>query len=305
MESLEEKIRVLEEEIRQTPYHKGTQHHIGRLRARIAQLKEEISQRVEKGKGGRKEGFTQKKLGDATVVLVGPPSVGKSTLLNKLTHAHSKVAAYDFTTLKVIPGMLNLKGAKIQIFDIPGLIGGAAKGMGRGKEIFSVARVADLIILMIDVATAKIFDQIQNELYEAGLRLNQKIPALAVLNKIDLISQSNLFTILQSMGNNKTAVIPISAEKGIGLKNLKEKIWERLKLIRIFLKPQGREPDFQNPLILKEQETVLTAAQKIHGEFTESVKTAQVWGKSAKFPGQKVSLTHQLQDGDILTFLSR
>jgi ribosome-interacting GTPase 1 len=47
------------------------------------------------------------------------------------------------------------------------------------------------------------------------------------------------------------------------------------------------------------------AAQKIHGELPQSLSGAQVWGKSAKFPGQTVSLKHELEEGDIVTFLTR
>jgi hypothetical protein len=183
MQSIEEKIREIEEEIRKTPYHKGTEHHIGKLKARIAKLKEEQMERSFRGKGGG-SGYAVKKTGDATVVLVGPPSVGKSTLLNQITNADSKVAAYDFTTLNVIPGMLDFRGAKIQIFDVPGIVSGAASGKGRGKEVLSVARGADLILIMVDVKTVGLIPNILKELSEAGVRLNEKKPAVTVVKQL-------------------------------------------------------------------------------------------------------------------------
>ena len=76
---IEDKIKSIEEEIQKTPYNKATSHHIGKLKAKLSKLKEESLQRSSGGSKG--QGFHVKKSGDATVVLVGFPSVGKSTLL--------------------------------------------------------------------------------------------------------------------------------------------------------------------------------------------------------------------------------
>ena len=135
MPSLEEQIRELEEEIKKTPYNKATQHHIGKLKAKIARLKGEAEKRAAKSGGAK--GYSVRKSGNASVAIVGLPSVGKSTLLNSLTEAKSEVAHYHFTTLSVVPGLMEYRGAKIQLLDLPGLIKGAAKGRGRGKEILN------------------------------------------------------------------------------------------------------------------------------------------------------------------------
>lgn len=86
---------------------------MGLLKAKLAKLKREVLDASTKGGGGGGEGFDVSKTGDARVGLIGFPSVGKSTLLTKLTGAYSEAAAYEFTTLTCIPGVYKYKGAKI------------------------------------------------------------------------------------------------------------------------------------------------------------------------------------------------
>jgi small GTP-binding protein len=175
---LPEKIRAIEEEMSQTQVHKHTEHHIGLLKAKLAKLKAEQEHSQSSKRGG--EGFELKKGGDCTVVLIGLPSVGKSTILNHLTNAKSRVAAYAFTTLTVVPGLLQHEGAKIQILDLPGIISGAARGTGRGKRVLSVAKNADLIILVLDVFQPDQINTLIKELYEIGIRLNTQPPNVSV-----------------------------------------------------------------------------------------------------------------------------
>lgn len=81
------------------------------------------------------------KCGDARIALVGFPSVGKSTFLSKVTKTKSEVAAYAFTTLTAIPGVLEYQGAEIQVLDLPGIIEGASEGKGRGRQVIAAAKV--------------------------------------------------------------------------------------------------------------------------------------------------------------------
>jgi small GTP-binding protein len=177
---IEKQIKDIEDEIFNTQKNKATEHHIGKLKAKIARLKQELEKR--KSSGGKGKGFSIKKSGDATVGLIGFPSIGKSTLINRLTDAKSKIGSYDFTTLDAIPGMMSYNGAKIQILDLPGIITGAAVGKGRGREILSAIRNVDLILFMIDTQDNDDLDIMTNELFSAGIRLNQKRPDVVVKN---------------------------------------------------------------------------------------------------------------------------
>ena len=364
--TIEEQIKAAEDEIQKTPYNKATQHHIGRLKAKLARLKDEQETRRLKGGGGGPS-YAVKKSGNATAGLVGFPSVGKSTLLNQITDADSAVAAYDFTTLDVIPGLLEHRGAKIQILDMPGLIRGASKGRGRGKEVLSVARGCDLILLMIDVFETHV-DVLEEELRLAGIRLNERaadvtltkanrgglrvnvtvkltkldeeliadicrewgylngtivvrqdisedqlidmlagnrvyVQALVVVNKIDLVSPEYVKALQTKLPSWK--LVPISAEKGVGLTRLKDEVYETLRFMRVFLKPQGKEADLADPLIVKAGSDVGMVCDAIHRDWRKRFRYANVWGSSAQFPGQKVGLDHPLQDSDILTIVLR
>jgi len=359
MSTIPEQIEALEEEIRELPYHKGTERHIGLLRARIARLKDKLIEGTVKAGSGGGGGYAVKKQGDATVVLVGPPSVGKSTLINCLTNAQSKVAPYAFTTLTVIPGMMKYKEAYIQILDVPGIIKGAEEGKGRGKEVLSVIRGCDLVIIITDIDHLDNFESIEAALNRNGIRMNEPKPdvsiekrpqggmgiqsnirqelsddeikdiahefgirsaditlrekitinrltdafsanrvyvkAMRVLNKIDEVKNA------QKFANENTLLI--SADKGIGIEELKTAIWEKLGFLTIYLVEQYSDPDFENPSIVKKDDTLLDVAKEIGSEFAADKKSAKIWGTGAKFPGQEVSLSTKVQDGMQVRFL--
>jgi uncharacterized protein len=178
-----EKIKEIQEQIHRTQINKATEFHIGLLKAKIARLKREMQENVH-GKtmhtGGENVGFDVRKAGDATVVLIGLPSVGKSTLLNSLTNARSRVASYQFTTLTAVPGMLHYRGAKIQVLDLPGIIEGASGGRGFGRRVLSVARGADLVLVVLDVFQPHHLGVLKKELAEAGVRLDEQPPNIVV-----------------------------------------------------------------------------------------------------------------------------
>jgi uncharacterized protein len=372
MATVEEQLLAIEKEIRETPYNKSTERHHGILRAKISRLKDRLIESQTKGGGGG-GGYAVKKQGHATVVLVGPPSVGKSTLINQLTNAQSKVAPYAFTTLTVIPGMMRYKEAYIQILDVPGIIQGAEEGKGRGREVLSVVRGCDLIIIITDPKHIDAFESIEKALERNGIRINQTPPDISiekrmqggmsiqsnirqdipeneieaiahefgirsaditlrekvtldrlidafssnrvyvkgmrVLNKIDEMEGWSMENEVRSKEKWRTAypmlhtTIPISAEKGIGIEELKKAIWDQLGFVTLYLVEPYQDPSFDSPTIIPSDATLLDVAKEIGSEFAEDKKSAKIWNKGAKFPGQEVSLSTRVEDGMQVRFL--
>jgi small GTP-binding protein len=171
-----EKISEIEKEIARTQKNKATEYHLGLLKAKLAKYRSQLLEPT--GKAGAKgEGFDVMKSGDARVALIGFPSVGKSTLLSTVTETVSECAAYEFTTLTCIPGVINYKGANIQLLDLPGIIEGASQGKGRGRQVIAVARTSDLVIIMLDATKSEVQRQLlERELETVGIRLNKKVP---------------------------------------------------------------------------------------------------------------------------------
>jgi uncharacterized protein len=174
------RLKELEDELRNTAYNKRTQFAVGLLKAKIARIREKLQSR---GGGGGGYSYSVRKSGDATVILVGFPSVGKSTLLNTLTNAKSETAAYAFTTVDVVPGLMTYKHAQIQILDVPGILEGASTGKGRGREVLSVMRSCDLVLFLVDINFPEHYPVLQKEVYDSGLRINARKPDVKIIRK--------------------------------------------------------------------------------------------------------------------------
>jgi uncharacterized protein len=127
------------------------------------------------------------------------------------------------------------------------------------------------------------------------------VPMLVVLNKIDLAGKEYLDKTRTEMPE----AIFIAADKGINTDELKDEIFERLNLIRLYLKPQGRKADLEEPMIIRKGSTVGDVAAKLHRDFVKNFRHANVWGTSVKFPGQKIGLDHVLNDKDVLRLIIR
>ncbi|XP_047141769.1 developmentally-regulated GTP-binding protein 1 isoform X1 [Hydra vulgaris] len=181
MATILQKIAEIEAEMARTQKNKATSYHLGMLKAKLAKMRRELIEPKSGGGGGKGEGFDVAKTGDSRIGFVGFPSVGKSTLLSNLAGVYSEVASYEFTTLTTVPGVIRYKGAKIQLLDLPGIIEGAKDGKGRGKQVISVARTCNLILLVLDVLKPLHHKKIiEKEMEGFGIRLNKLPPNIYV-----------------------------------------------------------------------------------------------------------------------------
>lgn len=295
----EERIKALQEMLAVIPKHKGTERLQGDIKKRIARFKEEgIKKKQTKGFNP----FGVEKQGAGQAVLAGYPNSGKSSLVGILSRAKVKIAEYPFSTALPVSGMMPYKDTFIQLVDTPPLsVDNIPSGLiGTFKE-------ADLLLVVVDVSTAECLEQLDGlmkilqereiiDLSDEG-EIIAPIPFIVLANKIDQPEAEDNLTVLKEL-NPSLEILSVS-NTGIGLENLKDKVYEILNIIRVYGKKVGRVVDKERPFILKKGSTVLDFAAQVHKDFPQKLKSAQVWG-SSKFDGQAVAREYVLEDGDII-----
>lgn len=304
--SVTEKIACLEEYISLIPKHKGTDKLRADLRRRLSKLK--ASSQTRKGVSRRESAFRVEKEGAGQVVVVGLANVGKSALVTALTNATPEVSASPFTTWKPTPGMMLVENVQIQLVDTPPLNRGFVE-----SELLNLIRGSDLILLVVDLQTDpvrqlettiaflqehRIIPLRLKDRYPDQRRLTFK-PLLVLANKSDNAESDEVFEIFRQLLEDDWPLLPVSAATGRNLERLKQAVFERLELIRVYSRVPGKEPDFSAPFVLKKGSTVEEFARGIHQDFFEKLKSARVWG-SAAFDGQMVQRDYVLHDGDVV-----
>lgn len=177
-----EKLAALLEMKSQAPSHKGAENMKNEITKKIVKLKAEIDkEKAQASKKGGGPSISVKKDGVGQIVLVGFPSVGKTTFFNAMTGLSNPTGDYGYITSKPEIGMMDFKGAKIQLVDLPPIVEGSAEGKVNGREILAVVRNADAIVIVLDSAQAmEQYKILTNELTSSGILLNRKRPNIRV-----------------------------------------------------------------------------------------------------------------------------
>ena len=228
---------------------------------------------------------------------------------------------------------------KFLIFRESGIITGASSGKGRGKEILSVARTADLILVVLDTLNPQHLNVILNELRNIGIRPNEHPPDVTVNRKklggvkvsstcpLTHLDEKTIRSIINEYGMHNADVLfrdDVTMDQFIDVLDrnksyvpmlillnkvdlVDENYLEELKkYIPEFIPISADKKtniDELKDLIFEKGSTVIDACGKLHREFVKNFRHAKVWGTSVKFPGQKVGPDHVLEDEDVLRII--
>jgi len=188
---------------------------------------------AEKGEPGTKGWLRLELKLLADVGLVGYPSVGKSSIISRVSAARPEIAAYHFTTLTPVLGVVRLSEEQSFVLaDIPGLIEGAAEGVGLGHDFLRHIERTKVLLHVVDVSGCEgrdpieDFEKINHELEAYSARLARR-KQLVVANKMDLPDSADNLVILKEYVEQKGyEIMPVSAATGEGLQELMWKAYE-------------------------------------------------------------------------------
>lgn len=287
-----EKIAALEALISTVPKHKGTDKLRADMRRRLSKLREAGEKSK---KGGKGDLYAVQREGASQVALMGFANAGKSSLVKCLTNAEPMVADFPMSTVMPLSGMMPFEDILIQLVDLPPIGYEATDGWVSG-----IIRNADVLLLVVDLSDAP---EVQAELLLDQLqkwRISEKSIIIAA-TKSDTPDAGKAIETLRNNLSGSYPVVPVSAQSMERIEDLRAELFKAAKIIRVYSKEPGKEPDIQTPFTLPEGTTVLKLGEKIHKDFAAHLKFARVWG-SVKIQGPKIQKDYVLQDKDIVEF---
>lgn len=302
--SPEERLSALEEMYALLPKHKGTEKLQAELKKKISAAKIDIHQQKSPK---RHDPSSIPREGAGRLVLAGPTNGGKSSLLQALTNAQPEIGDWTFTTRLPEQGMVPWEDIQFQLIDLP-----AISREYMESWVMNVVRSTGLLLLVFDHSSPGVLEEIEeteallreNKIYltppeEEMLRGGLVLPALLLLNKMDLPGGPANAGVIKEFFGSRYEILPVSARDGQGLEQLKLRFFEMLSLVRVYSKLPGKPPDTGKPFVLKKGSTLEDFCGLVHHDFVEQLKFARVWG-SETFDGQRVNRDYTLIDRDVI-----
>ena len=261
-------------------------------------LTSEIEETRVRSSAVHRDSIAVRREGAAQIALVGPPNVGKSSILQALSEIQIKTGDYAFTTLRPIPALTRIGGVLVQLVEIPGLIEGANGGPRRraGAARRPSIRRRDRVLHARGrrpggAATGHPRDRARGD-------REARLPRRNARGRGESRTRST------SCGPRTPDldVVPVSIIDEASLGAFSDAVWRMTGLIRVRLRSNGKTDD--EPVALEDGSTVADVADSIHHDLGASFEGARVWGPSARFEGQRVGRDHLVQDGDVVEILS-
>src|SRR3954468_189664 len=257
----------------------------------------EIEDTRVRSKAVHRDSIAVRREGAAQIALVGPPNVGKSSVLQALSEIQIKTGDYAFTTLRPVPALTRIGGVLVQLVEIPGLISGASDDRGGGRPLLGVLRSADAIVYCVRASGDPA--ELETVISEVSAAEIEK-PSFIAATRADEASEEQLAGLRARFDG--LDVLPVSVLDDDSLEALCNRIWALTGLIRIYLRKDGDVA--LEPLALTPPATVIDVADAVHHDLAASFIGARLWGPSARFEGQRVGRDQTVQDGDTVEILA-
>lgn len=242
-DNLEEKLHCLQKMLSLVPKHKSSEKLQKEIKEKIAKLKYKKEKQTSIKKGSYQK-FSIKKEGAAFICIVGTTNSGKSTLLNKLTNAHAKVAPYPFTTKKPIQGILDYHGIKLQLVEIPAITENFSE-TENGPALISLIKQSDLIILTFNIPKEK--SLLDKELSEIKIK---KIIYTQEENFQDRIwSSLNIVKVYTKQPGKEKDYPPVALEKNSTVKDLTQIVHKDFTKNLKYAKINGPSAKFKDQMV--------------------------------------------------------